>query len=241
MKRLLLMLLPSIAIGALIGAYPGYKLYEYVWKDADFCTTCHVHDYATVGWKNSVHGELTTCHDCHHQPLRQYVYEFYVLLKDNPKFPKDLHHTPYVPKDLCQACHQSQPKDTSTVTGPMSNQDIKKIPKVDKMYLHRVHLQKKTRAPLPSSLDVKDEKDFGKFKATGSNPHAELPERSITCMDCHGGPPNRAHNFTAADRSCTQCHGNVHNQKMAQEVGCRSCHFQQFMIPAPGVKLDSED
>lgn len=236
-----LMLMPSIVIGALIGAYPGYKTYEYVWKNADFCTSCHVHDYATVGWKNSVHGQLTTCHDCHHQPLHQYAYELYVLIKDRPKFPKDLHHTPYVPKDLCQACHNTHPEDTSTVTGPLSQENIKRIPKIDQMYLHKVHLSKKVRMPLPSTLHVGDESEFGRFIKNPPEANAHLPERAITCVDCHGGPPNRAHHFSAADRSCAQCHGGVHNQKMVQETGCRSCHFQQFMIPIPtGTLLKNE-
>ncbi|HEX4925265.1 MAG TPA: NapC/NirT family cytochrome c, partial [Bdellovibrionales bacterium] len=64
--------LPAMVLGALAGAFPGYKAYEYVWTDARFCTSCHVHDYATVGWAQSIHGEKTTCHDCHHQPLRAY-------------------------------------------------------------------------------------------------------------------------------------------------------------------------
>ncbi|MGE3975469.1 MAG: NapC/NirT family cytochrome c, partial [Bdellovibrionales bacterium] len=61
-------LAPSILGGIAMGVYPGYKAYEYAWKNAQFCTSCHVHDYATVGWKDSIHGDKTTCHDCHHQP-----------------------------------------------------------------------------------------------------------------------------------------------------------------------------
>ena len=223
-------LFPAACVGALIGAYPGYKTYEYTWKNAQFCTACHVHDYATVGWKRSAHGAMTTCHDCHHQPLHEYIRELYVLVKDHPKYPKDLHHTPYVPKDLCQACHVSHPEDQSTISGPLSLLAVAALPKVDHMKLHRFHLEQKVRMPLPSSLEIEKTAEFGSFN---SSRRGTAKERLITCMDCHGGPPNRAHNFTATDRSCVQCHVKMHENKMARQVGCRSCHFQEFMTPIP--------
>lgn len=215
LRSLLFLLLPSMAAGILLGAYPGYKTYEFVWKDAAFCTSCHVHDYANIGWKQSSHGRLTTCHDCHHQPLHDYVREAFIMVTNPPKFPRDLKHTPNVPKDLCQACHLSTAEDRSTITGPLSPEDVDQLPKVDRLHLHRVHLAKKVKAPLPSHRS-----------------HGEVPERAITCVDCHGGVSNRAHNFSATDRSCIQCHEKIHQKgQIVKQVGCRSCHFQDFMVP----------
>lgn len=160
LKSWILILGPSITLGMIVGLWPGYRTYEYVWKDDRFCLSCHVHDYATVSWKNSVHGKLTTCHDCHHQPLHQYFYEAYVMVTKRPKFPKDLHHTPYVPRDLCVACHVNH-ADQSTVTGPLSPKMVEKLPKVDHLWLHQVHLSKKVKLSLPSTFSIEEQKDYG--------------------------------------------------------------------------------
>lgn len=222
-------MLPFLAFGALLGVYPGYKVYEHVWKDSSFCFNCHVHDYAHVSWTQSSHKELTTCHDCHHQPLKAYMLDAYHYFIHGAKFPRDLDHVPHVPKDICEACHLTNPKDTSTITGPLSMDEIKKLPKVDQKYLHRVHLAKKVKLKL-----------FKEYKMGMKERRAEevvLPlttqkadkARPVTCSDCHGGLPNRGHNFSVADNSCLRCHPKIHNTKMGQKYGCRNCHFQDFI------------
>lgn len=170
----------------------------------------------------------STCHDCHHQPLHQYIKEAYVYVAKRPKFPKDLHHTPNVPSNLCQSCHLSSHKQ-DTITGPMSGQDISRIPKVDKLYLHAFHLEKKTKMKLLKNHQFSDAEREGKFV----NPPAEIgdEERDISCSDCHGGPTNRAHHFSAVDLSCLRCHDKVHDTPIGREFGCKQCHFQEFLLP----------
>lgn len=225
-------LAPSLLLGVAVGLYPGYRLFHYTWYDAGFCTTCHVHDYATVGWANSIHGEKTTCHDCHHQRLRDYIKETVIMVTKRPKFPKDLHHTPYVNKELCSACHVSDAADRSTITGPMRYEDILEIPKVDLSHLHRVHLKKDTDLTLLNSHQLTDnERNLDELHPTVELSREKGEKRQITCADCHGGPTNRGHNFSAVDATCVRCHEAPHKSKVAQQYGCRSCHFQEFMIP----------
>lgn len=231
LKALALALLPSLLIGAVAGIYPGYRVYDYVWKNADFCLSCHVHDYASVGWAKSIHGQSTTCHDCHHQPLRAYIKEAYVMVKERPKFPKDLHHTPYVPKNLCASCHLSGAVDRSTITGPMQSKDVEKIPKVDRSALHSLHLSKTTKLVLQNHLELTEGERAENPIPLKNLSQEKGEERSITCADCHGGPANRGHNFSASDVSCIRCHEPKHTGKMVKEFGCRSCHFQDFIAP----------
>jgi hypothetical protein len=232
LKYLLVFLAPSLLLGAAVGLYPGYKFYHYAWFDAGFCTSCHVHDYATVGWAHSIHGEKTTCHDCHHQRLRDYIKEAIVMATKQPKFPKDLHHTPYVNKSLCSACHVSNAADRSTITGPMAFEDIQKIPKVDLSRLHSIHLKKQTDLTLLNSHALEDnERNLEDLHPTLALDQTHAENRPITCADCHGGPTNRGHNFSAVDATCVRCHADAHKSKVAQQYGCRSCHFQEFMIP----------
>jgi hypothetical protein len=227
LKPYFILLAPSLGIGVILGVYPGYKIYEYIWVDARFCTGCHLHDYASISWKDSSHGRLTTCHDCHHQPLRDYIRESFILLSGRPNFPAALKHTPNVAKNLCQACHITNPEDRSTITAPISEETLNKLPKVDQMHLHKIHLEKKVKHVLPSKFHLTEQELYGLPNAT---PEAG-PERLISCIDCHGGPPNRGHNFTSTDRSCYACHYKIHKTSIAGEVGCRSCHFQDFMLP----------
>lgn len=221
--------LPTFSVGTLVGVYGGYHVSEVVWTDAKFCVSCHVHDYANFGWQRSIHGEKTTCHDCHHQPLRAYVKEMYIMLTKRPQFPEDLHHTPYIKKDLCAACHVSDAADRSSITGPMKFEGISKIPKVDKSELHRIHLAAKTDLTLLNSHELSD-------KERNAEPITHLPiekgeEREVTCADCHGGPANRGHNFSAVDASCVRCHSEPHKTPVGEVFGCRNCHFQGFLIP----------
>lgn len=246
LKSLLIFLAPSIILGMVVGAYPGYKIYKYTWEDAGFCTSCHVHDYATYAWKSSVHGQTTTCHDCHHQPLRAYLIETYIMLTQRPKFPRDLHHTPYVESNLCEACHVSNPEQTSSITGPMGPQEVAKIPKVDKSYLHKVHIGATTDVALLNDLPI-DKEQRENPRPPSYLPKDHIEDRKIVCADCHGGPTNRGHNFSAVDKSCLRCHEHVHQTNFVREYGCRSCHFQEFLTPVtnsikePKLKKPVED
>lgn len=236
-KPILIFLAPSLLIGSLLGLYPGYRLYQYAWYDERFCLTCHVHDYANVGWSQSIHGQTTTCHDCHHQKLRDYMREAAVMVIRQPKFPQDLHHTPYVNNQLCSACHISNATEQSTITGPMSLEDVLLIPKVDQSYLHKVHLSKTTDLTLLNArAHNENERILEKLQPSKEFSKEKGPSRQITCADCHGGPANRGHNFSAVDSSCVRCHETPHQTKITKEFGCRSCHFQSFMIPFENVE-----
>ncbi len=230
LKPVFIFLIPSLLIGAIIGSVPGYKAYEYVWKDPDFCTACHVHDYATIAWENSSHKQLTTCHDCHHQSLRDYMKSAYSLILHQPKFPFDLDHVPHVPKGICKACHFTNPEDTSTISGPLGPDMVKKLPKVDKTYLHQVHLAQTTKLQLLKEEKIAPELRMGTKSFLPSSHEGDL--RSITCSDCHGGPSNRAHNLTVTDSACLRCHEQKHKTPVVKEFGCRQCHFHQFMLTA---------
>src|SRR3989338_8296435 len=118
MGKFLALISPALVIGLFIGMYPGYKAYEYMWKDPRFCMTCHQHDYASESWQSSINGRVTTCHDCHHQPLHQYAQEIYILLTQKDIYPKSMKHLPHITRGLCESCHVSQPHDTSSIAGP---------------------------------------------------------------------------------------------------------------------------
>jgi len=220
---------PSLLIGGLIGLYPGYKMFEYIWVDAGFCTTCHVHDYVQSAWDKSVHGKVTTCHDCHHQSLHEYMIEPIILITKWPKFPMGLDHVPHVPNEICEACHMKNPKDMSTLAGPLSKNFIKNnVRKVDDLYLHKLHLSETTDLAVLEHFKIpKDQRSAN--KAIDVPKDKITKKRPIECSDCHGGPTNRAHNFSAVDYSCIRCHEKVHDSAINTKFGCKNCHFHDFI------------
>jgi hypothetical protein len=227
------LLLPSLLLGMAIGLYPGYQAYKYIWKDAGFCLTCHQHDYAQISWQESVHGEITTCHDCHHQPLRQYVEEMFVLATQDSKHIK---HIPNIQNELCEACHISNPHSRSSLSGPLEDEDLEGMPMIDKTQLHALHLSEKTTVPLPKEFAVHKnrslQQSYGRLNKQKSDQKKDEEERLITCVDCHGGIPNRAHNFSATDASCANCHEKTAHKpsELQESFGCRICHFPEFLI-----------
>ncbi len=224
-------MIPGIIFGTFIGFYPGYKVFEFVWEDERFCFGCHVHDYANSTWKDSSHGKLTTCHDCHHQPLRSYIKEALKMVTHNPTFPKDMGHFPHIDNHLCEACHHSNPHDKTTISGPLAYEEVKNIPKVDNLYLHKVHLGIKTKLPPNYTLHLQ----FDKKVSEVDKRKLDDKERDIACVDCHGGLTNQGHNFSASDKSCMQCHKDeLHkdlNPEFKEAMSCRNCHFLDFLVP----------
>jgi len=220
------LLIPYFIVGIVLSIYPGYKTYEYVWKDASFCTSCHVHDYASNAWQASSHNQITTCHDCHHQPLRSYFKEFFIMIVKQPKYLKGLERVPHVPKEICSACHISDYKERGTISGPMRERDISKIPKIDQTFLHKLHLERQTDLELYTEQEITDPADIADPKQYLSRERG--PKRKIICVDCHGGITNRAHSFVAVDLACTRCHYERHPSGFVTEYGCRHCHFQDF-------------
>ena len=231
LRPIIIFMSPALIAGALIGTYPGYKAFEYTWVESAFCVNCHIHDYANVSWKKSIHGGITTCHDCHHQPLIQYFEEAAALIRKKPQFPVDMKHLPHVDKHPCQSCHWDFGKaGHPDVAGPLSAHALKDIPKVNRTRLHKLHLEEEVELPLPKDQHL-DAKGLG---TNAQYPEKTWPSRPIMCVDCHGGAGNRAHNFSATDVACVRCHGSLHqriaNSKTQKTFGCRNCHFIEFLV-----------
>lgn len=183
---------PWVLAGLVIGLIPGYQLYRYVWTDSRFCSSCHVHDYATVGWENSGHSALTTCRDCHQQSLRDMARQALTFVTTHPQLPKDLKTLPEVSENKCTTCHIRQPKQQSLI-GPLahSRETFENVPKVDELYLHQRHLN-------------------ANRKITCSNCHLRQANRAHnmtvadqSCIRCHSVVH---HTEVGRDFGCRGCH-----------------------------------
>jgi hypothetical protein len=222
-----------VALGFLVGAAAGIPLeeatFDYVWRDADMCDDCHVHDYANEAYWASIHGGITTCHDCHLVPISHYPKNLFVTAFRPPQGPEDI-HPPQVASVICTRCHSVEGQEEE-LTGPMSEAVREQTVKIDHSALHRAHLESPERRPSDSAggTDVPEHH-------TGTGPliapfvRPSWDAGVISCADCHGAGPNRAHEFTATRENCVACHGDLHvNTGRMVDLDCRQCHLAGFL------------
>lgn len=201
----------ALVAGSLAGVPVKDKLYDYMWRDPRFCDDCHVHDYANQAWARSVHGQLTTCHDCHRVPIRHYPKNLVVTLFHTPEKPEDIPR-PEVTEAICEQCHADDGGD-EPLTGPMSAELRAQVVHVDDSPLHDVHLESKTRTP-------------SAYAGGGAGP----AEGHIECLDCHGGQDLRVHGFPAVSEACEECHEGIRPHDEAGGVlSCLDCHGRGFV------------
>jgi len=241
----------ALVLGAVAGIPAGEGGYHYVWRDPHFCNDCHVHDYADESYFRSVHAGLTTCHDCHRVPIMHYPRNL-VLTPGMYGQDEELEHAPHVEEVICSACHTRD--GHGELTGPMTADVLTRVVKVDASPLHRVHLDATSSDPGagrgggeahpsgethhgaetgeahgedPGGQDHGSDGAHGGDEDHGAHGGDEGP---ITCMDCHGGPSNRAHRFPANRESCLQCHEGISESSgRLSDLQCHECHFEGFV------------
>jgi len=203
--------------GAIAGMPVGEQVFRYTWTDPRFCDDCHVHDYANQAWTESVHGGVTTCHDCHRVPVSHYPNNLYKAIFDRPQGMEDL-SIPEVESVVCEQCHVAQGA-SQTLTGPLPEATRRRVVKVDDSPLHTLHRAASTRDPQPYR---------------GSEAEGPADEGRIECVDCHGVEANRAHSFQAVDENCLACHTALEpTSERIKRLGCQGCHLGAF-VGAPG-------
>lgn len=206
--------------GGVAGVPAGDEMYMYMWRDPNFCNDCHVHDYANERWSKSVHGRLTTCHDCHRVAIRHYPLNLWVTLFDTPEKPEDI-PLAEVQMVVCEQCHLHAGEEEE-LTGPMTPALRARVPKIDESPLHKAHIHAKQR--LPSTYEG------GKAGSVDEHPPLELDEgRTVVCLDCHGGSRLNVHRFVADSSACEGCHEGIRPQDgSGRDLECLDCHARGF-------------
>lgn len=224
----LLAAMAALVVGAALGAPVGNRGYDYMWRDAQFCDDCHVHDYANDAYAHSVHAGVTTCHDCHRVSLRHYPKNLYRALLDRPTGPDDI-PKPDVETLICTQCHSAETAK-EPLTGPLPESMRASIVKIDQSRLHRVHLESRLRTPATAQGGSEPEHEAPAV-ATGGHPPERAPWDAgvIACVDCHASGTDRVHKFEAISENCLGCHGEIElPEGRLGRVACRECHFAGF-------------
>jgi hypothetical protein len=223
-----------LAASGSLGGVAGYQGYLYMWIAPEFCNACHIHDYALEDWRNSIHGDVVTCHDCHRVPLMHYTKTLLHSVYKRPNFPEDLHHLPRIPNESCESCHLAAAADDVHLDSPMPRSVFERIVRVDDSPAHRLHMQATTRDPGEARGGAGGAPTRPQ-RLSDHGPRADelgLGPGVIECIDCHGSEANRFHNFFARAENCTACHEDLTVRgEHLEQFDCRHCHFQDFLPP----------
>ena len=107
------------------GAYYGYRMYDYIEHDNEFCLTCHLMSEPYERFAKSAHRDLG-CKSCHKPTLAGRSKMALTQIIENPD---ELEEHASVPDSKCEACH---------VKG-----DPEKWAQIASTAGHRVHLESK--------------------------------------------------------------------------------------------------
>ncbi len=216
----------ALLCGSLAGLPAGDEMFTYMWADPRFCDDCHVHDYANKAWARSVHGQLTTCHDCHRVPIRHYPKNLVLALFDRPQTPEDIPR-PEVKMVICEQCHLKSGAE-EPLTGPMPDNLRGLVVRVDDSPLHKLHLGAKGRTPSLYEGGKPETEHPAPAEAAGSP--EEVAEGKIECLDCHGGLHLEVHRFTATSEACVACHEGIRPaDESGRGLSCLDCHARGFL------------
>lgn len=230
-------LVPSLAvlaIASIAGSVVGYRGYLWAWVDPEFCYLCHIHDYAVMDWRRSIHGEVVTCHDCHRVPLLHYTETLLHTFVDRPSYPEDLEELPHISSETCESCHLTDVASFRELSSPMPRWLFDGTVKIDQSPAHVAHMQASTRDPgeARGGEGGAPERDHRLPQHGGTAHDVGFSTGDIECIDCHGTEANRFHNFLARAANCLQCHEDltVRGEHLA-DFDCKHCHFQDFLSP----------
>ena len=209
-----------------VGAYFGYRAYDYVEHDNEFCLTCHLMAEPYERFARSAHRDLG-CKSCH-KPT--FAARTKMALTQVIKNPDELEAHADVPDSKCEACH---------VKG-----DPEKWDQVANTAGHRVHLQSRDPAL----------RDLTCVKCHSSSVH-EFAAADKTCAQsgCHEGAKIKLGKMSQLTLHCAVCHDfkrevtkTVSKDTTINELSpnareCLSCHQMRRLVAEQFTGNDPHD
>lgn len=225
----------AILVVLLVGVgFAGFRAYNYIEHDANFCASCHLMATAWETWKKGPHNKFN-CHVCHQQNIQDRVRIVWSWATSNIKNVPP--HTK-LNRRVCEECHLN---------------DTTKWPQISKTAGHDIHVGRNKleclSCHLPSLHAVKPttqecvnchstaSANIGGMKAfhcttchkfTAKNNGQGLKPEKQTCLGCHSGISFKGETFPEhgpMQYECSACH-KPHSRPLLQFSDCLSCHPQ---------------
>jgi hypothetical protein len=211
----------GLALIGLAVAYGGFRAYDFVENDPDFCHSCHTMNRAHSSYMASGHTAVT-CHGCHEADIVNNLKQLYHFILERPDEPEK--HAD-VPNGVCLRCHGS---------GERGVRDKQAGVDITQTLGHKVHEE-----ALRLRCTACHGRDLHQFEATVKACVLCHKDQLITggkmasnhCASCHPFADSKATSLLPRRADCLHCH-----EKTASEQGisfpadgpmawdCGKCH-----------------
>ncbi|MEZ4474395.1 MAG: NapC/NirT family cytochrome c [bacterium] len=205
-------LLITGAVLLVTGSFAGWKTWDYIQNDPNFCTSCHLMDDAFDRWKHSPHAQVN-CHTCHPGDIASNLHQLWVQLT---KQPKEVKKHAEVPAKICGQCHLA---------------DDDRWPQVAATSGHRVHwVEKKIEcvechAPAVHTFIPTDQMCA---RCHPTQVVGLTAMEQVHCAKCHDFLADSSRPLVAGEDRCMECHAGSVGGPTApvwhDQVGCIGCH-----------------
>jgi nitrate/TMAO reductase-like tetraheme cytochrome c subunit len=232
MARFRIILLAVVVLIVVGIAFAGYRTYNYVERDANFCASCHLMQTAYITWKQGPHNKLN-CHVCHQQNIQDRVrIVWHWAVSDIKNVPL---HTK-LNRKVCEECHLNNKTTWPQISKTAGHElhVVKANLECLSCHLPSLHAVKPTTKECvtchsKAATNIGAMKEFHcttchQFTAL----KASLKPESETCVGCHTGMSLKGETFPAQapmQFGCPNCH-KPHTRPLLTFSDCLGCHPQ---------------
>ena len=225
--------LMAIVIAVVLGvAYAGYRTYDYVEHDPNFCASCHLMAGAWNTWKQGPHNKIN-CHVCHQQNIQDRTRIVWSWATSN------LENVPphtKLNRRVCEHCHLNDKTNWPQISKTAGHELHVKRADLECLSCHlpSLHAVKPT-AKECTTCHSKASANIGGMKAfhctachqfTAKDQGNGLKPVKATCVACHSGMSLKGETFPAEGPmqfECSACH-KPHSRPLLGFSDCLACH-----------------
>lgn len=221
-----------------IGIVLGVRYYEYVQKDPEFCSSCHLMEEAYTSWKLSGHRNIV-CQDCHKLGMieqNRLLVKFVLTTNRKTREP----HGNETPWKVCTTCHWDEAAQGSLMvnksTGHARHVFMERLACRD-CHSRKVHVFRPTGDACIRCHKGWEIHGAGMEKVsclrchafTSKKQEAFIPDRDY-CLSCHrkNSKTSFPDRVPMARLNCYECH-KPHVRSMPTDDDCLNCHTPEVL------------
>lgn len=226
--RVILLTLVVMVAGGI--TFAGYRTYNYIEYDPNFCASCHLMQTAWNTWKQGPHNKIN-CHVCHQQNIQDRVrIVWHWAVSDLKSVPP---HT-QLNRRVCENCHLNDQTNWRQISKTAGHELHVKRANLECLSCHlpSLHAVKPTTKECVA-CHSKATANIGGMKAfhcttchAFTAKAAALKPESQTCAACHAGMSLKGETFPAQgpmQYACSACH-KPHTRPLLSFSDCLECH-----------------
>jgi cytochrome c nitrite reductase small subunit len=213
---------------AVLGIVLGIRYYNYIQKDPEFCSSCHLMKEAYTVWKLSGHNSIV-CQTCHKLGLieQNMLLVKFVFMTDRRSSEPHGNATPWT---TCVQCHWDEAKQGSVSVSKSIGHDRHVF--TEKLTCKDCHSKRGHSFRPQKDACLRCHKDW-KIHGVGME--------EISCLRCHPFSPRKQVAFIPDRERCLSCHRKSKRDLFPDKVpmarlNCYECHK-----PHAHIKPTDED